>query len=179
MAFICAFSAVAGQPTEHRKSISAKPVFQFDQFGPSLVLKMGHDMDSVWWPSDGPKPKSLNRASIYTYDLLIEKSWRKWGNDHPSAFYYPRLMRIRQGKNILYDASVCSVHHILMKRKLMPITYGLVIFKPSFERAMEKFPHIGMAWGGCCVSPDNPKETFEWVCSDCVAAYEKYQASHQ
>jgi hypothetical protein len=88
-----------------------------------------------------------------------------------SDFY--RLRRITDESKTVFDESVCEVHHTRMKLVEANVEYGMI----GTETSEVEFPHH-RDWirGGCVVG--DVKRAEHYVCSQCVAASEKYKREH-
>jgi hypothetical protein len=78
-------------------------------------------------------------------------------------------------------SGVCFVHHIKMRRKWVPVSYGLPMMTdmPTKEEAYTSFPLAdeGFWLGGCVVGPVKEREMH--VCDQCTAAYRAWKTEHQ
>jgi hypothetical protein len=83
------------------------------------------------------------------------------------------LVKVESTRTILFDRSICSVHHRAMKLRKVPIAYGMLIWTKAERYCNEHFPHFReFAVGGCLVG--EKQSTRIYVCSDCVAACKEY-----
>lgn len=93
-----------------------------------------------------------------------------------SNFY--RLVRITDGSTTVFDENFCEVHHVRMKLVAANVEYGMIGVDSRAEGICEvDFPHH-RNWirGGCIVG--DVKKAERYVCSECVAATEKYKREH-
>jgi len=93
-----------------------------------------------------------------------------------SDFY--RLVRITDGSTTVFDENFCEVHHVRMKLVAANVEYGMISMDSRAEGICEvDFPHH-RNWirGGCIVG--DVKKAERYVCSECVAATEKYKREH-
>ena len=155
-------------PKERSLTIEAKPVFKKD--GSYRTLEAGDR--SIYWPPHAPRPDELERDRHYQFELVEEKIFP----DHD--IWSPELVRLRDGDDVLFDASICAVHKIPMKRTVVPITYGLIFLNTPYGDAQGKeFPNIPIAFGGCCVDHDR-NVTRTWVCKECETSDAAWRAKH-
>ena len=91
---------------------------------------------------------------------------------------YP-LVRIQQGDRVIWDRSVCEVHHIKMNEITADIAYGTFVFEGSEKVCNEQYPHhFDFAFGGDPVPPDDlnaPRVTQIYVCPKCAAECQIYK----
>ena len=90
------------------------------------------------------------------------------------------VLTIRRGEKVLFDASICPVHHVRMKLERVKVAYGLQAGRGReyYESHNEKFPFSDMiCGGGCVVSDDSRKFSYIFVCADCLKAREVYLKS--
>jgi hypothetical protein len=94
------------------------------------------------------------------------------------------LLKIERGDAVLYEGSKCEVHGTKMEFKRVPILYGLLRppsnsapFETFAKLERSKFPHHReFVGGGCTVDSKSPKYSHAWLCKDCKAAFEKWEA---
>ena len=173
LAISCATSKV---PRERHVANNTKLIFKPNRIGKDVAYyTLETDFDggkrSVYWPGNAPKPGTLAKGRSYTVELL-EEEHRYAISDTLSSSWSPELMRLKDGGRVLFDASLCRVHGVTMKRQIVPISYGLPSFL-AFDRAYEtaresEFPNTGVVPGGCCVDEER-LVTRAWVCATCVA----------
>jgi hypothetical protein len=140
----------------------------------TLELEQGDDSRSVYWPHDAPNPATLNKNNTYSLEIIEEEHKRTLGGSSTST-WSPELLRLSDGKRLLYDASVCAVHGGVMERKVVPISYGFPMFDREYLKVENtEFPNTGMVLGGCVVDRDRPV-THAWVCTSCVYNKNKWE----
>jgi hypothetical protein len=160
--------------TFHTKANFKKHTYSSKDFYYTLEMDRVDEPRSVYWPDIAPKPSALHNKSGYTVELLEEK-FRGLFDDTDYDIWSPQLLRVYDGERLLYDASVCSVHGIEMERKVVQISYGLLIFQKEHSKAMQAdFPNTGMVLGGCCVDTTRPA-THDWVCPICKYNEDKWE----
>jgi hypothetical protein len=161
-------------PRETLKTISGVPRFQTMQYGTTVEIPDREDKVSLIWPEGAPKARRFKKGRAYDFDILVKKETMSIGSRR-SVIESEDLFRVRQGSNLIYDASVCRVHGTSMNRELAPILYGLPFFEDGYEKAyMKEFPNIGLHFGGCNPDPSRTK-TYEWVCEKCREAEEAWE----
>ena len=181
-------------PSERAVTVTSKPELKHYQgvTAPGILLhKDGVTYQSGWvetgqnrihlnWPAAAPQPVSLNPASTYTFDLLVEKNWLQMGFSRIDTIYTATLVRLRHNDRTLYDGTLCPLHHVAMSRQLVPIAYGYAVYSAPFaHEAAAHFPNARLkVEGGCSPNPAH-KETFIWVCPACEAASKQYAATHK
>ena len=88
-----------------------------------------------------------------------------------------QLDRIAAGDKVIFDRSVCEIHHDVMLRQSVKLSYGMTAFSPTEEYCMEHFPnHRDYALGGCLGG--EAKRTYIYVCPQCVAGCREYRRLH-
>ena len=166
--------ACSTAPLERAASVTAKPNFKSD---PDLKDYYTFEVNapegnrSIFWPDSAPKPDLLDKDRYYTLEL-IEEDWRPFVNSPDDVYWRPKIVKVIDGQKLLYDASICSKHHLQMDRKLVKISYGLPSFTPKWKTLRENAPNDGTVLGGCSVDQQRPK-TWTWVCPACRSIYDK------
>ena len=172
----CATSKI---PKERHVTVQTKAKFKQQSIGGAhsyytLEIKSDGDDRSIYWPTNAPKPLSLNKNRSYTVELLEEEHRMPIGDDGFN-FWSPELFRLIDGDRLLYDASMCRVHGIKMNRVVVPIAYGLYMPDQNYSRAEDSaFPNAGVVLGGCCVDTERPS-THTWVCPTCLANKSRWE----
>ena len=73
------------------------------------------------------------------------------------------------------ESSVCEIHHVQMKRTIVPIGYGLIMpdekARARYEASTNSFPHAEtFVAGGCCVTSWDAHRAAIYVCPECMKA---------
>ena len=90
---------------------------------------------------------------------------------------FQQLVRISTDKNVVFDRSICSVHHITMERQNVPIAYGMLTSSKAESYCADHFPNFrDFARGGCMVG--DTKFTSIYICPKCVAECNEYTRQH-
>jgi hypothetical protein len=165
-------------PMEERLEMTTVPVLEHDRYSHSFSVAIsGKTPESIfsetslppWFadliPGEPVRIVILEQIRMDDYTDLGEEIYStNW-----------ELEQVWRGDECLYDASICPLHQIPMKRVLAPIHYGT----PSIEciHAYASFSGgPGFTTGGCCGDPFQT-EAFTYECPKCVAAYGKWKDS--
>ena len=150
---------------------------QFEPDGEWMWLKAtdGTSSFKAGWLSP---PVQLEEGATYTFIVEFHQ------------FTQPSVEKILQGEKVIYDSSVCEVHHISMRREEVPLDFGyggprpfrsMRGEPPSDDVCMAKFPHyIEVAHGGCVDYGERTAMVYR--CEQCKAAFLHWRdqhASHQ
>jgi len=89
-----------------------------------------------------------------------------------------QLVRISEGDNVVFDRSVCGLHHVKMELRSVEIRYGMYGAGSKAESyCMGHFPHFrDFALGGCIEG--DAKSTSIYICPKCVAECNEYTRQH-
>lgn len=151
---------VTGQPSFTRRGAAVHV----------LLVDSTNRLEAIWYNSDFFRRRfSLDTNQVYTFSVLQ-------GLDAPPPG--PRITRVHQGTERLYDAGFCDVHQRRMELRPQPITYGLSgpPGQPSPAEA-QAFPHRRrIISGGCIIVPDQPQDRLKFECDECNAAFERWRA---
>jgi len=90
------------------------------------------------------------------------------------------VQRLKQNDDVLFDRSVCEVHHVAMSQKMAEVDYGMWAPETSADAyCFKNFPHhLDFILGGCVSSYDSPKAALHYVCPKCVAECEQFKREH-
>ncbi|MDF9828176.1 hypothetical protein M2447_002294 [Ereboglobus sp. PH5-10] len=92
------------------------------------------------------------------------------------VFWHNLIIRIKEGQNIIYDASVCKLHNQRMRFAQVAISYGYPM-PPSqdyMEAHEKRFPNgVDYTLGGCVRTDDIVDRKF--ICDQCASEYSKWQ----
>jgi hypothetical protein len=169
--------ACSTAPVERAVSVTTKPDFIWDpglKTYCSFRVSGPNGKRSIFWPDSAPKPDLLNKDRFYTLELL-EVEGSSSGNDSRFISRGPELYRVYDGTTLMYDASICSKHHLQMDRKLVKISYGFPSFSPERIALRENAPNDGTVLGVNRVS-EKQMETRAWVCPICKSVYDEAMA---
>ena len=168
-------------PTERRVELTAVPAINHDRYGYSLTFPANSEgIEEVYCGSDAPAwldklvPGGAARVIVWG-----SKEVTSYSDDGSEDYYmHWELAEIWVGNTCLFDAAICPVHKVRMERGLIPIHYGFPA--GDFLKALQPFSGgPGFSFGGCCVSSSDPKETFGYRCSECVAGYQDWCKKQQ
>lgn len=89
-----------------------------------------------------------------------------------------QLVRITEGGQVIFDRSICGIHHVKMELRNVEIDYGMYAAGSEAESyCMQHFPHFrDFALGGCVVG--DQKFTTIYICPRCVAECNEYTRQH-
>ncbi len=89
-----------------------------------------------------------------------------------------QLVRITEGDKVVFDRSICGLHHVKMEIRSVEIGYGMYAPQSKAEiYCMEHFPHFrDFALGGCVVG--DAKFSSIYICPKCVAECNEYTRQH-
>jgi len=151
---------------ETRLKVIAKPEFKRDRVSCVLITIRADGLDSdalITWPAYAPDHSTLD-ASIPWHFELLRRSGGFWGNKSKTE-----VLRIRIRNQLVFDASICEIHHHLMTRIVeVPDEFSGRRMPGSFLHCRDtQFPHSGT--GFYCDSY-YPNENLVWRCSDCAAS---------
>jgi hypothetical protein len=157
-----------------------------DEAVTTLVVRSGDLVLQVPWSAEGYPEKGRPRSgetctltlrdedNIDTGEVVAFVSDRehKSFEDLVSDSRTYLVQRLEQNHNVLFDRSVCEVHHVKMSQKIADVAYGLWAPSSSDEALCAKnFPHYrDFILGGCVSSDTSPKKAPLYVCPKCVEA---------
>ena len=160
-----------------------------------LVLGSGESAIELYWSSVSPSktssmyPLTLNTTDIYSF--VVERTKHEVAHypakekllsnaANRAVCYTYDVIRVAQSGRVLFDRSICEVHHTLMKREQLPISYGLParrFLEPTSNEFSSLFPHHQeFVLGGCVVGKDKTALTF--VCQKCRDARKAWDETH-
>ena len=86
------------------------------------------------------------------------------------------VTKVSAGDQVIYDASICEVHGVTMKRELLPVIYGSG--GDDWELLISReHPHNGhFALEGCVVPKVRYTRAYRYVCPVCKKLFEQKQA---
>lgn len=157
-----------------------------------LVLHSDGYVLEVPWSIEGYRraPAELTAGRTYTMTLLDldgldnyalearlsdreHKNWHDAVDDSKSYL----LAQIQDGERVMFDRSVCEIHHAQMPAKRVEVVYGLVGLTEANATCEREFPHHrDYILGGCLVGDD--KTGLLFICPKCVAACAEYKRAH-
>jgi hypothetical protein len=113
----------------------------------------------------------VNDKDVFTLTLWQNKGAPEGSDRH--AFTMSEIETINMRGKTIYDARVCPLHGVVMKRAPIYILYGLPA--DSFVEALKDFSGgPGFCLGGCVMSDDSPKETYGYICPICAAKFKAW-----
>ena len=67
--------------------------------------------------------------------------------------------------------NICELHGTKLKRKKVPISYGLPPYDEAWAVEKQLFPNAkSYVLGGCLVDFDDPSDQYAFVCEECREA---------
>lgn len=142
--------------------------------------------DLVFPPVEGQpvrlliEPHSPFRGMLALFPRKLSyKIWlTKWEDEYsPGEFSWePEIAMVEDEGMILYDASICSLHHTQnhMRRGLIEISYGAPDLEFLSDMAREFPGGPGFVTGGGCVQ-GSKKVEYGYRCDACIAAFKKWE----
>lgn len=165
---------------ERPVTIHSKPEISDDTGGSWLKASEGDTHFIEHWGDHGQSPPvELDPAKIYQFDLLEQPYVADPSANGGEEFnWLASLVRILDSGQVIYDASICSLHKVPMKRAAVPIQYGLTLHPDEFHAARTtKFPNAApLMEGGCCIGYDRTTRVFR--CERCIQEQQAWDAAH-
>jgi hypothetical protein len=141
-------------------------------------------------------PQQINLTAGRTYSVTMLEEWADDINtilgvvskrehadwldavDDAGLTGIEQLVRITEGGTVVFDRSVCSLHHEKMELRTVRIGYGMYASGSWAESyCMSHFPHFrDFALGGCVGR--EPETTSIYICPKCVAECNDYAREH-
>jgi len=147
---------VAGKPTI--KESDDERILEIEGYNPPDGYRQLYIAKSCQFPA-------LDKTVEYTFEIY--ESWQKHAR-HKKGLFLKDLVSIKLGKKVLYDGSLCALHHCKMHRVVMRIdAIGDTPFTIG-KAARSKFPNNGVLY-----AVDNSAfcaKHIEWQCPECVAS---------
>jgi hypothetical protein len=153
---------------EDRVEVVGKPVFR--QSGDFCDLTIdGLDTARfryLSWPQRAPNPKELNVTIPWRFELLRQDGG-KWD------WVGQEVLTASAQGHVIFDASLCEVHHLKMNRVIEVCEVYSDRTKPDgfFEVRAKRFPHSGTAFPACTFYPDRE---LTWQCPECAKASKRW-----
>lgn len=120
------------------------------------------------WPRTAPNPKGLDVTSPWRFELLRQDGG-KW-----NCVAQEVLTASSQGQ-VIFDASLCEVHHLKMSRVVEVCDDYADRTKPDgfgfYEVRSRQFPHSGTAFPFCTFYPNRE---LTWKCAECTRASKRW-----
>jgi hypothetical protein len=160
----------------------------------SVTVHSGGFVVYLPW-SDGWRDRGLRGLfrSGKTYRIILRDEW-VWDDDEPWAFVSDRdhkdyhatvndskcyvLMRVEEGGAVIFDRSVCEVHHVKMSEITAKIRDRTSATPPGEEECESKFPHYRDFLKIMCLG-DGTERASLYVCPECVAACKRLTDSNR
>lgn len=146
---------------ESRQVITGKAIFHGGISANLTDVEIEGDKKTrgrIQWPATAPNSKSLDSSAPWHFELL------EYTNRECSQTV---VMKIRVRKELVFDASICEVHHLPMTRAAEVLDeFAGRRTPPEFvDSQSRKFPHTGTAFPAC-----NFYDHFwvTWRCPQCV-----------
>jgi len=176
---IMKFGPAPGAPhLEYRATVRALPDFHEEKTYSLLRLPAieGRSIEIVCDPSFSPWLTGLPRERELTFTVWQTKrvSWHT--DDGKEEFSWEsEIETIKDGPTLIYDAAICPLHKVRMKRCEIDISHGLPM--KEFIDAYKGFSGgPGFELAGCVSMAGEPTTKFGYKCERCVAAYECWSA---
>jgi hypothetical protein len=125
----------------------------------------------IEWPPEAPPYRSVDTSRSYRFQCMKSNpGGREWTTT--------ALVRILDGDRILYDASICPLHHEAMTRQIEESVYADPYESSSKHFFVDSrprwFPNDGKAYLYCGSGLRYPV----WECPACLRASEAWEARH-
>ena len=171
--------------TLREQTVQAIVTLKQEKNGTTLVAHAPDLVLEIWWNVERyPQKPSLVSGATYSITIRDEEYYDR---DTVIAFVSDRdhkdlddlihdsktfvVQRIENGDKVVFDRSICELHHVRMIQKMVPIEYGLRATPPDEAQCEKNFPHYrDFILGGCLSSPDSPGKAPIFVCPECVTA---------
>lgn len=155
-------------------SVPEISIFEYRLPGDLLVA----DQSYRFTFEEAPHPRS--NAWQQVGNGIITVVGQRQPPDPPDLMWRKEILTIERDGSMIFDRTVCEVHHEKMERRDLPISYGYPPFRVFLSSSVEEaqFPH---GWeyvlGGCRITGD-PETSRGFVCGKCVTALKKWESEN-
>lgn len=181
-----AIAGCSSLPSERQRTVTVKPKWEHMKLGFGMywhrwilpTVRNG-DHERIDWPCDAPSPPTLSLGKTYALDLIDSPVRMVSPVLEPNRSERPlrssELQRVRYGRFILYDASICRVHHVPMRR--VEVKSGLLLCcampdaNSPYSNALERFPNC--AYFASRLG-DSFYQHYVWQCRICAEGYQSW-----
>ena len=120
------------------------------------------------WLHDLPEELTKDHATPREYRIGVRvMEWRYKDSDGKEATITEKdLCKLYESDKLVYDASICQLHHTAMRRQLVPIQHGIAGVDPG-PGMKDNYPHGAIPVSGGCIVDGVRESTWIWVCPDC------------
>ncbi len=120
-----------------------------------------------------------NSEDLQTQIAIIARrehvDWDDAADEAHSSFQ--QLVRVSAAGKIVFDRSICSLHHIKMEKRNVEVAYGMLAYSKAESYCIAHYPTFrDYAVGGCIVG--DTKFTQIYICPKCVADCNEYKRQH-
>ncbi len=120
-----------------------------------------------------------NSEDLQTQIAIIGRrehvDWDDAADEAHSSFQ--QLVRVSAAGKIVFDRSICSLHHIKMEKRNVEVAYGMLAYSKAESYCIAHYPNFrDYAVGGCIVG--DTKFTQIYICPKCVAECNEYKCQH-
>jgi hypothetical protein len=152
---------------EIRLTVTGKPTIEESTSECRLEIEgyVAPDGDRTIYIAKSRRFPALDKTVEYTFELY--ESWQKH-DFYKKGLYHNALASIKQGRKVLYDGSLCALHHCKMKRVVMRIdAIGDTPFTIG-KASASQFPNNGVLYArensAFCA------KRISWQCPECIAS---------
>lgn len=166
-----ALALLSSVAAAEQRSITGAAQFRQDGEWRWLEATDGTTSFKAGWLSP---PVRLEEGATYTFIVEFHQ------------FTEPSVEKILQGEKVIFDSSICEVHHITMRKEEVPLDFGYGGPRPfrsargdapSYETWVAEFPHyIEVAHGGCVDYGERTAMIYR--CEQCKAAFLQWRDQH-
>jgi len=130
---------------------------------------------SFYWPKSAVPYKSVDTTRIYVLEklesaIIVGPSSRDWNDS--------TLLRIVDGSRILYDASICPLHHVVMNRQIEDgVSYeDYYLFREQYFDG--ESPRICPNDGKLYLACGSGIRHMTWRCPACYQISQEWRVKH-
>jgi len=90
--------------------------------------------------------------------------------------------RLARGALRAQDTGICNIHHIRMRKKVVPIHWGLVVIEePHYSAQLSQFPHAREYVNGGCEydAKEDKAKHWRYICPECKRAEWQWALKHR
>jgi hypothetical protein len=161
---------------EHRECLfDSTGTLSFEKSGSKVICTLrpvGKEQAlSIEWPAADVSYQSVDTQRQYRFQCLKSNTGgREWTTT--------AVVRIRDGDRVIYDASICPMHHEVMTRQIEDSVYADPYDSSSKDFFLDSrprwFPNDGKVYLYC----GSGLRYLVWECPACLQASEAWEARH-
>lgn len=169
--FAISACAPTGVMTYKSTEVNGRPYFEFSGSNPTMqIVDVSRpEGEKIWWNDQVLDHRSVDTSRHYRFELREGTAVYNRAGDSRGIAKHTDVSRVYDDQRLIYDASFCRVHSLIMQRTNRQETIDAESLPRGFDKVKsQRFPNSRFDHPRC--ASGTAYSILDWTCPQCSEA---------